>query len=265
MILAGAVSRQIPAEGLLKLLIAWISFWVVFSPYFFLLHELTGSWQLTGKSRIAIADGLSYYLQRPDLKMDPRFTEIGYLDLMRDYPGYIRHNLTVNLVRCAKEMLPPWLWGISLLGCVVGGWRGRALLVRGYLVATFAPLTVIIIFFFIGPEYTQPYLPVLFLWAGHGLVWLVTFVGERRGALRAAVIVPVLMAIGYAGYLVAMQFPSERNLPYHYTQDEGRYDDKQVGMRLRMILPQNAVIMTRSLVSTLFVRPSTASFVRNAA
>jgi len=143
-------------------------------------------------------------------------------------------------------MLPPWLWGVSLLGCVVGGWRGRALLVRGYLVATFTPLAVIIIFFFIGPEYTQPYLPVLFLWAGHGLVWLVTFVGERRGALRAAVIVPVLMAIGYAGYLVAMQFPSERNVPYHYTQDEGRYDDKQVGMRLRKILPQNAVIMTRS-------------------
>jgi hypothetical protein len=42
------------------------------------------------------------------------------------------------------------------------------------------------------------------------------------------------------------QLPADRNVPYSYTQDGGRFDDKQVGIKLRSIIPEGAVIMTRS-------------------
>ncbi len=176
--LIGYAAKRISAKGLLCLLLSWAAFWLVFSPYFILLHKLTGAWQVTGKSRMAIADGLSMYLNRPDIRMDPKFVEIGYLDLFRRYPDYLLHNVSVNFGRCWHEMLPVFLWVLSFVGFASGGWDRDAVLKRVYLLATFVPLVFIGIFFFIGPEYTQPYLPVLFLWAGQGIIWL------EQGAFR---------------------------------------------------------------------------------
>jgi hypothetical protein len=47
------------------------------------------------------------------------------------------------------------------------------------------------------------------------------------------------------GYFIYGELP--RPLPpYHYEQDGGRFDDKQVGLRLKRILPKGSVLMTRS-------------------
>lgn len=249
-ILAAIARRKLPLRALGVLLLSWGSFWVVFSPYFFALHHYTGSWQLTGKSRIALADGLSYYLQRPDLKLDPHFAAVGYLDLFREYPGYLWHNLGTNSRDCLEQMLPPLLWGLAVLGVAVGGRRDAGPFRRCYLLATLAPLAVIILFFFIGPEYTQPYLPVLLLFAAQGMVWLERWLAGRfvaRGLTgSAAEAVVLLVVLVYAGYLVAAQLPADRGQPYNYTQDGGRYEDKLVGLRLRTLIPPGETIMTRS-------------------
>ncbi|BDV41768.1 hypothetical protein GURASL_06910 [Geotalea uraniireducens] len=249
-ILVGIVRRKFPVGAFRLLLLSWGSFWVAFAPYFFALHHYTGNWALTGKTRIALADGLSYYLQRPDLKLDPHFAAVGYLDLFREYPGYLWHNLGNNSRDCLEQLLPPLLWMLALLGGVIG-WRGESVLLRrGYLLATFAPLAVIILFFFIGPEYTQPYLPVLLLFAAHGMVWLEGRFADRFGSRRLAPFsagaVGGALVLIYAGYLVAAQLPADRGQPYNYTQDGGRYDDKLVGLRLRTLLPRGTMIMTRS-------------------
>jgi hypothetical protein len=252
--LIGYASKRISGKGLLCLLLSWAAFWLVFFPYFILLHKLTGAWQLTGKSRMAIADGLSMYLNRPDIRMDPKFVEIGYLDLFRRYPDYMLHNISVNFGRCWHEMLPVYFWALSFVGFASGGWDRDTVLKRGYLLATFVPLLFIGIFFFIGPEYTQPYLPILFLWSGQGIVWLEKRVfrltgladGEKGRYASLAGAVSVVAVISWSGYLLLQQVPADHNEPYSYTQDGGRFDDKQVGIKLRSIIPEGAVIMTRS-------------------
>ncbi len=253
-IIIGFAAKRIPARGLICLLISWAAFWLVFSPYFFYLHKLNGVWQLTGKNRMAIADGLSMYLNRPDIRMDPKFVEIGYIDLFRHYPDYLRHNISVNFRRCWDEMLPVYFWVLSAIGFLSGGWDRDALLRRGYLVATFAPLVFICIFFFIGPEYTQPYLPVLFLWVGGGIPWLergvvslmARIMQKEKGYAALAGAVSIAAVVSYAGWQLLRQVPVDRNAPYSFEQDEGRYDDKRIGIRLRSLVPQGAVIMTRS-------------------
>jgi hypothetical protein len=48
-----------------------------------------------------------------------------------------------------------------------------------------------------------------------------------------------------AGNFVYAELP--RPLPpYNYEQDGGRFDDKQVGLRLKQILPKGSILMTRS-------------------
>lgn len=246
-----AINRDPPSK-LLYLLLSLGAFFLVFSPYMVLLHELSGKWQLTGKSKIAIADALSEYLGRPDIKHDPSFREIGYLDLFRLYPDYIRTNYLKNLATCWREMLPVYGWVLAAVGAVAGISRREKVIERAYLFATFVPLAVIVVFFFIGPEYTQPYLPVLFLFTGNGLfqveTWFVRAIqgGGQAVAARYGWYIPLLLVMLYGGWNVAREIPADRNVPYDYTRDGGRLDDKHVGMRLRTILPAKAVLMTRS-------------------
>lgn len=245
------VQRHSPKK-LLYVLLSLGVFFLVFSPYAMLLHDLTGKWQLTGKSKVAIADALSEYLQRPDIKHDPAFREIGYLDLFRLYPDYIRTNYLKNLGSCWREMLPWYGWLLAAIGLVAGAWSREKMAERAYLLASFAPLAVIIVFFFIGPEYTQPYLPVLFLFIGNtlsrGAACAVDgVVGSSLGrAGRYLAYAPVCLALLYGSLLVVREIPADRDVPYDYTRDGGRYDDKRVGQKLAKTLPENAVLITRS-------------------
>jgi len=245
------INRLAPKKLLYVLLSVGV-FFVVFSPYLIMLHDLTGKWQLTGKSKIAIADALSEYLGIPDIKHDPSFQELGYLDLFRLYPDYIRTNYIKNIRACWNDMLPLYGWMLAAIGIVAGcrGWHKTG--ERAYLLASFAPLAVIVVFFFIGPEYTQPYLPVLFLFIGNGMESIGQWSGIKRDAsstppaLRYAVYVPILVIGLYGTWNVVKEIPADRNTPYSYTKDGGRFDDKRIGLRLRKVLPEGALLMTRS-------------------
>ncbi|HBG08130.1 MAG: hypothetical protein A2075_09450 [Geobacteraceae bacterium GWC2_58_44] len=244
--------NRLPLGKLLYALLALGVFFLVCSPYLVMLHELTGKWQLTGKSKIAIADALSEYFGKPDIKHDPAFKELGYLDLFRLYPEYIRSNYLKNIAACWRDMLPFYGWILAAIGLVAGATRREVLMQRAYLLATFAPLSVIVVVFFIGPEYTQPYLPVLFLCIGSGLSRLTAWMSAGMNDIAPAPMVrylgyaPVCLALLYGSWNVVRAIPSDRNVPYHYTRDGGRYDDKQVGLKLAQTLPKDAVLMTRS-------------------
>ena len=245
------INRLSPRKLLYVLLSVGV-FFMVFSPYLIMLHDLTGKWQLTGKGKVAIADALSEYLGKPDLKHDPSFKEIGFIDLFRMYPDYIRTNYLKNIKACWNEMLPLYGWILAVIGCISGVTARDKVFERAYLLATFAPLTVIIVFFFIGPEYTQSYLPVLFLCVGNGVMTIAQWItpryeaGTKFSVIRSGWCIPVFIVVLYGAWLVAKQIPVDRNKPYEYTKDGGRFDDKRIGLRLNKILPAEAILMTRS-------------------
>jgi hypothetical protein len=67
-----------------------------------------------------------------------------------------------------------------------------------------------------------------------------------------------------SAYYLYLEYPRPRP-PYDYRQDGARYDDKQIGIRLRTIIPEKAVIMTRSgriafYVDRPWVRPPQEGF-----
>lgn len=249
--LAGGISRQ----RLAGLILAGCGgFALLFTPYLFLLHQATGHWQLTGKTGMALADALSDYLGRPDMKREAGFQSLGFLDVIRMYPDFVKANFLKNLRETWHAMLPPAFWGLAVLGFMAGGWRMEKVWERLFLLATFAPLTVIVIFFFIGPEYLQPYLPALFLWTGQGLLqleWLVIGRLSTGGPspwknLLARVPVALGAVAIIAGVLLVRQIPSDRNKPYHFSDDGARYDHKRIGLLLKEHLPPGVRIMSRS-------------------
>ena len=252
-VLAVATVAERDNRRLVYLLAGWVAFFVVFFPYMYFLHGVTGTWQLTGKSRVALADSLMEYLGQPDLKRDPAFQEIRYLDVVRRYPDFLRHNTLANLEKFGREFVPFYIWLIGLVGFCASGWDRENLEKRAFLVATFAPLGIIVVFFFIGPEYVQPYLPIFFLWTAAGVLWverralsldgygrhLPPLLRGRSGAFSLAA--TVLFAL----HLLAGQVPADRNLPYHFSLDGGRYDQKLIGQLIDRYLPKSARIMTR--------------------
>ena len=227
------------------------AFILMLSPFIMLVHHVTGQWQLTGKGGATLADALSEYLGRPDLKNEPGFKGIGFLEVIRSYPGFLWINLVKNFGKMLQMMLPWYLWIAVVMGFIVGGWKRERITERLYLVASFAPLGIIMVFFFVGPEYLQPYLPVLFLWAGNGMCnaeqWLLRPLTVRRGlseyvawAPLSIIAVSLLTIFTFAG-----QVPADRNKPYHYDDDGGRYDQRRIGELLKNHLPLGTKIMTR--------------------
>ena len=220
-------------------------------PFLLLVHNVTGQWQLTGKGGATLADALSEYLGRPDLKNEPGFQGIGFLDVIRFYPEFLRFNLLKNVEKTIQMLLPWYLYAAMVVGFIAGGWKQEQITERLYLMASFAPLGIIMVFFFVGPEYLQPYLPILFLWVGYGLcqveAWLRRLCAARGG------IVPYLARVPFAVVVVSLltvfsfvgQIPADRNKPYHYDDDGGRYDHRRIGELLKKHLPPESKIMTR--------------------
>jgi 4-amino-4-deoxy-L-arabinose transferase-like glycosyltransferase len=243
LVLFTVIDRQSPRK-IIPVCVAIGVFLLACSPYLIMLHDLTGKWQLTGKSKIAIADALSEYLGRPDIKHDPTFQELGYLDLFRVYPDYIRTNYLKNIKSCWNEMLPAYGWLLAALGFFAGSTARQTLFERAFLLATFSPLAVIIVFFFIGPEYTQAYLPVLFLFAGNGIESICLRLGPNIKKISGYLTIAIIVL--YGAWTVVKGIPADRTIPYHYSKDGGRFDDKQIGLHLNKMLPAGAPIMTRS-------------------
>lgn len=252
--IAAALLLHIPRQRLLAILLAaGIGFVLPLLPYLVLVHGVTGKWQLAGKTGNTVADALSDYLGRPDLKNEPGFQGIGILDVIRSYPDFLWPNFLGNLRKTWETMLPGYLWVMALAGFLTYGWDRERISRQLFLVASFAPLLVIMVFFFVGPEYLQPYLPVLFLWAGSSLVLLertlagLAGVEKRPGISRMISVVPVsvVLVVGVAFYALVAQIPANANEPYHFSQDGARYDHKRIGLLLKQVLPPHSRIMTR--------------------
>jgi hypothetical protein len=220
-------------------------------PFVLLVHHYTGAWQLTGKGGATLADALSGYLQRPDLKNEAGFKGIGFLEVIRSYPDFLWINTRKNLLATLQTMVPWYLWLAAALGLVAGRWDRPRVTQRLYLLASFVPLAIIIVFFFTGPEYLQPYLPVLFLWAGYGLCTVESFLARGLPAVSALQRSPslaplsVLAVSALAVQLFISQVPADRDKPYSYEDDGGRFDQRRIGELLKKQLPPGSRIMTR--------------------
>lgn len=245
------IGKRTVKERIVLTATCFAAFVCILSPFVMLVHDVTGQWQLTGKGGATLADALSEYLGRPDLKNEPGFTGIGFLEVLRSYPRFLWINLGKNFAKMLQTMLPWYLWGAVAVGFAIGGWKRERVMERLYLCASFAPLGIIMVFFFIGPEYTQPYIPVLFLWVGNGMCkaeeWFLRSLTTQKGLSKyvaraplAIIAVSLLTLFSFVG-----QVPADRYKPYHYDDDGGRYDQRRIGELLKEQLPPGSRIMTR--------------------
>jgi 4-amino-4-deoxy-L-arabinose transferase-like glycosyltransferase len=216
-----------------------------------LVRQGTGHWQLSAKTGSALTDALQYYLGIPDMNYIPNYQARGYLDILRDYPGFLSANILKNSKQAWQSMLPSSLWLLALIGFLAGGFSRTANIRRLFLLATFTPLLVIIAFYYIGPEYTQPYLPVLLIWAAAGIIALGDAVvkklkpADSRWPARVTIPVTLVAAALLSGTLLARQLPARAtNIPYRPDMDGGRRDQKNIGLILKQQLPPGK-IMTR--------------------
>jgi 4-amino-4-deoxy-L-arabinose transferase-like glycosyltransferase len=227
-------------------------FLLLYSLNLVLLRYTTGVWQLSGKTSAALNDALSYYLQIYDLNYIPGYTPRGYLDIIREFPDFIWKNSWGNL-KGMGSLLPVTFWAFALIGLLRGGYRAGAHVSRLFLFASFAPLFVIIVFYYTTPEYTQPYLPVLFLWIAEGFRQSACVVTDRiarlwpAGLTRRLALVPLTVAI--AAVLAAIPLVRQVTAatpkgPYDPRSDQCRRDHKNMGLLLKQHLPPGK-IMTR--------------------
>jgi 4-amino-4-deoxy-L-arabinose transferase-like glycosyltransferase len=217
-----------------------------------LVHAVTGEWQLSSKTDAALNDALSYYLNKPDLNYVPGYEPKGYLDIMRDHPGFVVKNTVLNLKSSWETMLPFWGWLLFFAGFFSGGFKSERNMIRLFLLSTFAPLAVLIVFYYIG-GYTDPYLPVLLLLAATGFDHLCTLLREKLHAagnhVPAAWLgrfpVTIIVAAVYAAVLFVPQIrkpvPDSEYLP---EADNYRRAEKNLGLLLKDSLPPGK-IMTR--------------------
>lgn len=228
----------------------WLAFWALSFPYVLFLHHQTGTWQLTAKTGATLWVGLGEYLGKFDIYREPNVKSIGFLDVIRDYPGFIPYNIRNNLHSISRELLPPYLWALAAVGFIAGGWDRRKLIERCYLVSTSAPLALIIVFFLASSGYTQFSLPVLFLWIGQGAVSIENSLARLSPAAVTPFLKRNLLSMLVIGALalnsLVSQLPKDAGKPYDPEQDGGRYDHKRIGLLLRKNLPAGSKIMTRS-------------------
>lgn len=247
-------TRESGSHRLKPIVFILAGFGICFIPYLFVIKNVTGSWQLTGKTGAALADALSGYLGRPDLKRDPSFQTLGYLDVLRMYPDFLIQNSVHNLIKTWQILAPTWLWTLAIIGCACAGKTRESIGERLLLLSLLAPLFVLIPFFFVGPEYLQFYLPPLFLWAAHGLVITLNFIGSRIGfepqrtpyEVTAVTYLALGLAMIYLTISLYGQLPKANTKPYHFSDDGARYDQKRIGLLLKENLPSGSKIMSRS-------------------
>lgn len=218
-----------------------------------LIHHFYGTWQLSAKTSSALGDTLSYYLKTSNLQQISGGNSIGYLELITKYPDLILNNPVKNLRAVFETTLPVILWLLALIGFIVGGRQGKRWIDHVFLLSSFAPLGVIIVFYYINSGYVEPFLPVLFLWCAEGAHSSERFLtgrsplAIRQGFERFGRCAPAILAASviYAIYLLVLQIPEKRDLSrYTFQDDEGRRDHKRIGKMLKTYLPPGK-IMTR--------------------
>ncbi|NVN98750.1 MAG: glycosyltransferase family 39 protein [Geobacteraceae bacterium] len=226
-------------------------FTIPFLANMILVHHMTGEWQLSAKTDSALNDALSYYLNLPDLNYVPGYEPKSYVEILKEHPGFIWHNLAKNLKMLWKSLLPPTIWVMFAVGFLSGGFKRESNIKRLFLFATITPVVVLVIFYYIDSGYIQAYQPFIFLFAAYGL----TTTGDKikvfiSGSLKMSTILqrtPLLLpvAIIYAAILLAPQIrKNTTDAEYWPYQDDGRRSEKHIGKLLKAKLPPGK-IMTR--------------------
>ena len=230
-----------------------LSFLLLFSLNLFLLRYTSGEWQLSAKTSAALNDSLSYHLNIYDLNYIPGYQPKGYLDIIRDHPDFIWMNSWENLKSMGESLLPLPFWVLALVGLFRGGGGAGGTVARLFLLSSLAPLGVIVVFYYTSPEYTQPYLPVLFLWIAEGFRLGARAAADRLaqlsppGAMKRLSLLPLTVAAAavFASVPLARQVTAEvPKGPYDPQSDQCRRDHKNIGLLLKQHLPPGK-IMTR--------------------
>jgi 4-amino-4-deoxy-L-arabinose transferase-like glycosyltransferase len=158
------IRTKIPA------LLAYIAvFALIVGANLLLVRNATGSWQLASKTSVALIDAISYIKKIPDMNYIPGVESTGYLQILRDYPSFLFLNSLKNIMALLKTLIPLPFWVLLIIGIASGGMNAGKNVVRLFLLSTFAPLGVIIVYYYVGPEYTQPYIPMILLFCAEGL------------------------------------------------------------------------------------------------
>lgn len=251
LILLKREERTAPRFAMLLCLAAgWLA---VAVPYMTALHSISGKWQISGKLGINTQLVKDRHGVKGAYESQFRMSSDGKgyagggfetpLSLLRERPDIFWGNIRTNIREFPGKVssnVPYYLLAFAVAGmfCAPGSalFSGRLVLF-----VSFLPLLSYVIFTF-DPRYFYPYVPVLLLFASAGLI--------AAGDLVSRIIptrIPVglcLIALLSLWYLY-QDIPRQRP-PYDFRQDGGRFDDKQVGLRLTQILPQQAVLLTRS-------------------
>ena len=229
------------------------TFFVLFAINLVLVHHVTGEWQLSAKTNSALNDALSYYLKAPDLIYVVGYEPKGYLDIMREYPGFIWTNSAQNIKKAWETIIPVHLWILCAAGFFSGGYSSGRNIIRFFLASTAAPIAVLIVFYYISTGYIQAYLPVIFLWAASGFFIVETWLKRRiAGFLSPSHNLvferfPVLIAVSaiYSTTVFAPQIRKDiSDSEYKIEMDSGRRAEKFIGLILKDSLPPGK-IMTR--------------------
>ena len=238
-----------------RVILAYVaSFTLLCGLHILMLKIFTGSWQLSAKTSFALNDALSYYLDVPDLNHIPGIKQTGYLDIMTRYPGFVWLNSMENIAKAWSTMLPTPLWILALIGFLKSGFGKETNLRRLFLLSSFSPLAVIVVFYYIAPEYSQPYIPVLLLWCAEGVNMTErTLAGHLPAVVRqhyeriTAKAPFVIIAAGIYGItLLVQQIPTRIDMATYSPESDGaRRDHKRIGLLLKAHLPPGK-IMTRS-------------------
>jgi len=229
------------------------SFLLLFVLNLLLVHHVTGEWQLSAKTDSALNDALSYYLNIPDINYIPGYEPKSYLDIVREHPEFLWKNSLHNLQQAWQTILPLPLWLLFIAGVSTGGIDREKNRRRLFLLASFAPLAVIIVFYYIASGYTEAYLPVLFLFAAAALaaaedklkVYLASCKHGANTDLLQRVPLLLFSAAVYAVVLFAPQIRKNiSDAEYNPEMDNGRRAEKHLGVLLKNNLPPGK-IMTR--------------------
>ena len=229
------------------------SFLILFMANMFLVHHLTGEWQLSAKTDSALNDALSYYLNRPDLNYIPGYEPKGYLDILREHPGFIVKNTLLNMKVAWETMLPPVLWLFFAVGFFAGGFSREKNTLRLFLLSTFAPVPVLITFYYISGGYVEAYLPVMFLFSAAGFAHFETMFKTKAAGMLPARMGQLLqrspLLLITAGIYAAVTFAPQirkdiSDAEYMPEMDNFRRAEKHIGLLLKDSLPPGR-IMTR--------------------
>src|SRR6185369_16375591 len=230
------------------------SFLALFIINLFLVHHVTGEWQLSAKTDSALNDALSYYLNTPDLNYIVGYEPKGYLDIMREHPGFIWTNSALNLKKAWETILPIPLWILCAAGFFSGGYSRERNIVRVFLVSTAVPIGVLIVFYYISTGYTEAYLPMIFLWTASGFfaveTWLkrrvAGFLSSDQNLVFGRIPVLIVASVIYSLSVFATQIRKDISDSAHTLEMEnGRRGENFTALILHESLPPGK-ITTRS-------------------